>query len=1007
MKRKKIIIFISTSIVMMAIAGSYFFNNFKSSSDTLDNKEQSGIENNFKSDKLSENEDYLKNDKVALENNLNEKELVSKEKKVEGVHVSKEIVKTNKPSISQEPSESVKPSIPSVPQVPSAPVKPNKPSVQQEPSAPVKPNIPSIPQEPNEPINPDIPSVPQEPSESVKPSIPSVPQVPSAPAKPNIPSVPQEPSAPVKPNKPSVPQEPSEPVKPNIPSIPQEPNEPINPDIPSTPELPSEPDIVLTDLNITKDDLVDGIITISNKIYNNIFIDSSLADSKIVLDNVEIKEKLILKDEAQYEVVINDSKIPYITVENNQIKREENRELNINKNINGPTLQLKNVKDIKNIDITGNASIYGDCNISNLHISNGMLLLDAPTKFMNIDKNSSYANITVNQIVNEISDSGNCTNIAINCNVDKVNSNGQNSNIYIKENITVDKINVNGNSTSIMGNGLLNAVEISGDNAKVYTKTPKENIIINESAKNVFVGREEKFKINSIIPKQQGVIEFTLNEATSKPLKLSDISILCNGGNSMTVFDIKTNDNKTYTLSTSYYRDNIYELYITLPNGNIISREFNYSYNHPTASKVEVNRTSKTNAILDLYDVDEGGYLYYKLVEKNNIRSKNNVLSKEDIKENGIKVSIKSNYNEILISDLKENTEYDLYYVMEGFDGRTSPVYGPLTVGLYNDETEVSEYKLDYLAEVEANKFVFTFNRPVEGELKLEDFKIICPSESTLTTKGAQFIVSPDKKTYTIIVPDNYGHKDNKYTVSVNMPDGTIVEGSFRSHFDPPVTSGESIERYAKDKMKFKFNSDEHGVLYYGIYDWNQSVFEGDSNTPMAEDVLSGKIKSQKAKLNSGYNELDIDLSGYTLTNKSRLWVLYVDYDNNYRVGFVDHYKIPEFTGGTDVEEEDKSKLDITNLEVSEYYGSTLLELYFNEDLTTTFGERNIKLQSLSGVNLPARIPMSVSFPSNESNYASIELRGLKLASGDYRITIETFDSKDKPVKIVKEFTVK
>ena len=118
-------------------------------------------------------------------------------------------------------------------------------------------------------------------------------------------------------------------------------------------------------------------------------------------------------------------------------------------------------------------------------------------------------------------------------------------------------------------------------------------------------------------------------------------------------------------------------------------------------------------------------------------------------------------------------------------------------------------------------------------------------------------------------------------------------------------------------------------------------------------------------------------------------------------------YQIPWFTGGTDLEDQDKSKLDITNLEVSEYYGSTLLELYFNEDLTTTFGERNIKLQSLSGVNLPARIPMSVSFPSNEPNYAGIELRGLKLASGDYRITIETFDSKDNLVKIVKEFAIK
>ena len=389
MKRKKIIIFISTSIVMMAIVGSYFFNNFKSSSDTFKIKEQTSIENNFKSDKLSENKDDLKNDKVELENNLNKKEIISKDEESEKVNVSTEIVKSNKQSVFQAPSETIKPN--------------------------VQNNL-------------------QAQSETVKPSISNTPQVPIETVKPSVP------------------------IKPNIPIIPEVPNEPVNPDTPSDPDVPSESDIVFSDLTITKDNLVDGIVTISNKTYKNIFIDSSLADSKIVLDNVEIKENLILKDDAQYEVVINDSKIPYITVENNPIKREENRELNINKNINGPTLQLKNVKYIKNIDINGNASIYGDCNILNLHISNGMLLLDAPTKFMNIDKNSSYSNITVNQIVNEISDSGNCTNIAINCNVDKVNSNGQNANIYIKENITVDKMNVNGNSTSIMGNGVLNAI---------------------------------------------------------------------------------------------------------------------------------------------------------------------------------------------------------------------------------------------------------------------------------------------------------------------------------------------------------------------------------------------------------------------------------------------------------------------------------------------------------------------------------------------------------------------
>lgn len=175
----------------------------------------------------------------------------------------------------------------------------------------------------------------------------------------------------------------------------------------------------------------------------------------------------------------------------------------------------------------------------------------------------------------------------------------------------------------------------------------------------------------------------------------------------------------------------------------------------------------------------------------------------------------------------------------------------------------------------------------------------------------------------------------------------------------------------------------------------------------LAEDVLSGKIKSKKANLNAVYNELDIDLSGYDLTKNSRLWVLYVDYDNNYRNGFVDHYKITEFTGQPDVEEDNKSSLDITNIEVSKGSMGTLLELTFNEDLLYTFGQGKIKLQSLSGGTLPGKIGMSVSFPSNKLNYASIELMGVTLSTGDYRITIETFDSKDNPVKIVKEFTVK
>lgn len=790
------------------------------------------------------------------------------------------------------------------------------------------------------------------------------------------------------------------------PSNPGNPSNPGESEKPEVPEIPEEPENPVTEITLTKDDLVNGVVTISNKGYKNITLDSSLENSKVVLDNVELEEQLTLADGVQYEVEVKNSTIPYIKVGEKKLIRSANSLLDINKNISGPTLKIENVKGIENVDVNGNISINGDSEILNLNITSGAIFLDAPARTLTIDKDSMMVDVTINQRVNEVNDNGNGTSIGVNSDVDSVNLNGSKSNMFIKRGVTVEKATINGDATKVMGNGNLSSIEINGNDAGIYTETSKDNIVINDTANNPFIGREDKYEISSITTKKQGVIEFTLNEKTSTDLKLSDISIICQGGNSMTVFDITTVDNKTYTLNTSYFKDNTYELYITLPNGKIISKEFVYSYNHPTASDVIIDRTKPTEANIEVYGVDEGGYLYYKLVEKTTLYSRNN-MSAEDIKKNGKKESIKTGYNDVAISSLEENKEYDVYYVMEGFDGRTSPVYGPITVGKYVEKPQGSEYKLDYAAEVEANKFVFTFNKAVKYDLKLEDFKIICPQEAALTTKGAKFLVSPDRKTYTIIVPDNYGHKDNMYVVTVNMPDGTVVEGSFRSHFNPPVISGSNIDRYAKDKIRFEFNSDEHGILLYGVYDWNNSIYAGDSNTPMVEDVLTGKIKGTEAKLNSGYNELDIDMSGYTLTDQSRLWVLFIDYDGNYRKGFVSHFKIPEFTGDVDGEgEEDKSSLEIVDIEVGAGFMSSILNLTFNEHLTHAFGQNDIKIQSLSGINLPSKIAMMITFPPNKPNYVSVELMGLKLQPGEYRITIDTVDLNGIPVKVVKEFTV-
>ena len=521
-------------------------------------------------------------------------------------------------------------------------------------------------------------------------------ELPEVPEKNEEVGQPENPNKPETPNKPDTPDNSEKPAEPNNPG---DTDKPGNPDGSGKPEDTEKPEIALNDLTITKNDLVDGVVTVSNRIYKNIYIDSSIDMGKVVLENVEIKEKLILEDGIQYQVNIKDSTVPYVKVGKDGVTRYRNTLLDIDKNISGPTLYLENVKEVNNVDINGNASILGDSKISNLNLLNGTLVLNVHTEVMSIDKNSNNADITINKTVDKVNDSGNNTIIGVNGSVNVVNSNGDKSSIYIKEGATVGQATINGDSTKIMGNGILSSVGINGSNAGIYTDTSKDKIVISEAANNVFVGREEKYEISTITLKQQGIIEFTLNEKTSRPITLSELSIVCHGGNTMSVFNVSTQDNQTYTLNTSYYKDNTYELYITLPNGKIISKEFEYSYNHPTASKVMLDRTSQTEAIMDVYGVDEGGYLYYKLVEKTKFRFNKNV-DVEDIKENGTKVSIKTEYNEISISYLKENKEYDVYYVMEGFDGRTSPVYGPLELGKYEEETEGDEYKLVSAEEV-------------------------------------------------------------------------------------------------------------------------------------------------------------------------------------------------------------------------------------------------------------------------------------------------------------------
>lgn len=756
---------------------------------------------------------------------------------------------------------------------------------------------------------------------------------------------------------------------------------------------------VVGNLNIVQSMIKDNTLTIENKTYLNVTISQDVKeDSQINLNNITIKGKLTLNEPQRYRLNISNTNLS-----NMEIVKVTSKAYNAsnvyNQMIDGPTVNFENCSNIKKIDINGNIEINGTNTAETININSGNeISLGIASNEVIVNSNPIESVIAVNKDVKNIVNKKDNVSIMINSNINDITNNGRNSKIMIATDKKVSNLVNNAENTVISGKGNIEKLTISesSKNAKIFVKTTTQPVVKTDDS---FIVEEKDLFIQSVEPKGQGNVTFTLNKQTSKKLTLSDVSIYCGRGSETTIFSIESKDNKTYNLTTSYYKDGIFGLYVTLPNGNIISKDFKCEYSNPTVNKSYVIRTAKDKAELELYGVDEGGYLYYVLEAPG---AQN--INEAHIKAKGTKVQVKTEYNKIdITSGLNEGKSYELYYIIEGFYKNTSSVKGPIEVSSKIQEVDKSDILIEYAAEESCNTFVIRLNKVPEKKLVLSDFSIKCPTESKLTISGAKFTTSADRLTYYLKVPDNYGHKDNKYTVEVNVGSKKISK-SFVSHFAPPVITGEKITRTGKNEAKLTFNSDEPGKMYYGIFEWNRGIYVGDSTTPLAEDVLKAvangtlakePLKGKEKALVAGPNDLIVDLSNIEITKTTRIWVLFVDNVGNYRNGFVSHFgSIPEYVGGG--EEEDKSTLKITTFNAT----SKSIRINFNEEIGY-MGNSDIELQ---GSGLPARITYSTSL---ESKSVYIELLNCTLSAGKYKIIITPTDSKDNVVTLEYEFEIK
>lgn len=777
------------------------------------------------------------------------------------------------------------------------------------------------------------------------------------------------------------------------PILPEETGKTDQPIIPENPVQPEQPSEEIKDLLITNNMAEGGVITIANKNYNKIVINSDIKENTIItFNNLNLTEGLILEKPGKYQLDIVNSNISKMTVTDRKTQTLSLRSRALeafNKTIEGATVNFQNDSTVNSISINSNIEINGSNKVSNITINDTQeVVLNLPSQ--NLLLNTEGV-VNVNKNIDTLQNNGNNSNININASIGTL-TNTKSSMIYISEGNTITNFNNQGENTTVAGNGNITNTQISANNTRIYTDV--SNIKANENI-DYLIRKESQINIVKAESKTQGSVTFTLNTAVN--LTLNDISVICSAGKNISLFNLYTNDGITYTLTTSYYKNPSYELYITLPNGNIISKEFSTDYSNPTAADIATERISDTEAILKLYGVDEGGHIYYLLEDA----ATRELINTNNIKQDGNSAMLKVGFNSIAIKNLEPGKSYNLYYVIEGFFDNTSSVKGPYNIPNQVKETNQGEYKIEYAKEEIRNRFVFKLNKAPEKELTLADFDIECPTDSSLTIKDATLSVSPDLLTYIIVIPDNYGHKDNEYTVRIQVSETKRVEKDFVTHMNPPVITGavDGVVRTSEQTAQFTFNSDEPGEVYYGIYEWDGGIYDYNSTTPFASDVITGKIASNKQKLNAGMNTINLDLSNVEITKYTRVWALFVDEVGNYRVGFVDHYKIPEYKGPTDPEPD--SNLKITNFKLT---NNNYIEIEFSEDVYYNISPSDIRLSVVGAGSLPSKLLFITD--NSLSKKVLIKIQNYTLTTGSYELAITATDKNMQEITLVKRFEV-
>ena len=520
-----------------------------------------------------------------------------------------------------------------------------------------------------------------------------------------------------------------------------------------------------------------------------------------------------------------------------------------------------------------------------------------------------------------------------------------------------------GQSNSPVINGNVNPPQGGGSGGNPPVSTP--------SAEKIVIDRVQSEYAKVIV---------TLSAPTSAPVAKEQISILCNsGGSDMTILNVTTTDNKTYEISTAVYKDNDYEIYMTLPDGTTISKVFEVRNDAPALTKLEATRINEGNA--DLFFVsDSSGEFYYLLQESSVLRAAPSVPTADQVKSQGIKTTLNYQANNIRISNLKTDVGYEVYYLAVDHNGKESLVQGPVYIGA-KPAQEPQQNAIQIVdAKATDRYFDITLSGKPAEELSLANFSISCPASTSLHLGRMEKLSDTQ---YRLHMQEGYFFQDmNNYTVIITYSDKSISKHKFFVDLSSPTFSMPTVTRNSDTEAIFDFRSNEKGTMWYLCLDKDL----------INSDVTVDQVLSQGTMISFVEGNNRITLNGVTAASKT-LFYVYEDLLGN-RVRFVDGVRIPEKSPETP--QPPQGTVQITNLTVSKDIGPknecTVLSLTFDYDVQADqmyVSADDIEItQNGSSTVYTGSKDIEVSTNASGVEIKFIKNLGMILPNGEYQIKV-------------------